>query len=181
MPDVSNEDFTLIPFSGSDGESHLTYGTIRDIAARIWRSAGRAPYVDATDLANECFLRLARRAPPLEAGRSVQVSYCVTIIRRLLVDEVRRRAAEPGIGRPTVILTSTEARETRPVIVDLLALDEALAELAEIDERQSRIVELRFFGGMDRASAAKVLDISVRTLTREWGLARAWLLARLRS
>ena len=58
---------------------------------------------------------------------------------------------------------------------------EALAELAAVDERQARIVELRFFGEMDRASAAELLGISVRTLTREWGQARAWLLDRLRA
>ncbi|MEM8710603.1 MAG: sigma-70 family RNA polymerase sigma factor [Planctomycetota bacterium] len=153
----------------------LDYATIHGIAMHVWTCTGRPVSLDATDLAHECILRLTRQARDLTHSRSAQIAYCSTIIRRLVVDDARRRGREPKVARPTMILSSTAAREPNQRAVDLVSLDDALSELAAIDERQASIVELRYFGGLDRAAVAEHLGISVRTLTREWGLARAWL------
>jgi RNA polymerase sigma-70 factor, ECF subfamily len=96
-------------------------------------------------------------------------------MRRALVDEARRRQAQKyGAGAVHVSLADAEgiAREKG---ADLVALDDALNELATFDERQSKIVELRFFGGLSLEETAEALKISTRTVQREWSLAQAWL------
>lgn len=158
--------------------SELTYAMIRGVAAQVWSKAGRLAYIDATDLAHDCFIRMARRAPDLKPTRAAQVAYCTTVIRRVLVDEVRRRSQQRLVARPTVLL-SVLTDDLKPQ-VDLLDLDMALEELAVIDERQAKLVELCFFGGYSQEKAGEVAGVSNRTVRREWGLARAWLLNRLK-
>jgi RNA polymerase sigma factor (TIGR02999 family) len=101
-------------------------------------------------------------------------------MRRVLVDEARRRQAlKHGADAALVSLAHAEgiAHEKG---ADLVALDDALNELAAFDERQSRIVELRFFGGLSLEETAEALKISARTVQREWSLAQAWLYRELR-
>jgi RNA polymerase sigma factor (TIGR02999 family) len=102
------------------------------------------------------------------------------MMRRILLDRARRRSAAKRGPMPEVIdlekavdLSSKQSRE-------LIALDEALNELAEIDPRKARIVELRFFAGLDVKEAAEVVGVSPETVMRDWKLARAWLLGELR-
>ena len=100
-------------------------------------------------------------------------------MRRILVDHARsQRAAKRGGGR-LVSLEEELAPASDPTDVDVLALDQALVRLAELDERQSRLVELRFFGGLTIEQTAEVLGSSPATVKREWRVARAWLLRRL--
>jgi RNA polymerase sigma-70 factor (ECF subfamily) len=98
-------------------------------------------------------------------------------MRRILVDHARRRAAAKR-GGLRVTLVEDMARAPEP---DLLDLDRALDELAALDERQARLVELRFFGGLPTDEAASVLGVSVATANRDWALAKAWLYRRLKS
>jgi RNA polymerase sigma factor (TIGR02999 family) len=103
------------------------------------------------------------------------------IMRRVLVDEARTRdRAKRGRGQLHVSLSEAEQLATGPS-VDLVALDDALKTLDALDARQSRVVELRFFGGLSLEEAAHVLDVSVGTVRRDWSLARAWLFRELRS
>ena len=99
-------------------------------------------------------------------------------MRRILVDHARRRnAAKRGGGKKVTLVEGLAFNEPRPI--DLVALDEALAKLAVIDERQSSVVELRFFGGLAVEEIADVLDVSTATVKRDWRFARAWLLHEL--
>src|ERR671936_434965 len=95
-------------------------------------------------------------------------------MRQVLVDHARRnRAAKRAAGQRVTLGDGVAVAEERTL--DLIALDDALARLAALDERQSRIVELRFFGGLDIAQTAEVLGISPATVKRDWLLAKAWL------
>ena len=100
-------------------------------------------------------------------------------MRRILVDHARRRnELKHGGGAVQVSLTAAEQTETERA-TDVLALDEALSRLATFDPRKSQIVELRFFGGLSESETAEVTNVSLRTIQREWGLARTWLYQQL--
>jgi RNA polymerase sigma factor (TIGR02999 family) len=112
-------------------------------------------------------------------NRAQFLGLAALMMRRVLVDHARARASERrGGGWVRVALDEGVACD-RPRDVDLLALDEALSDLATRDERQARLVELRFFGGLLLEEAAEVLDVSPATAKRDWTMARAWLYQRL--
>lgn len=174
MPD---HETVPLDFANTQPDSKLTYPMIRELATRVWKSSGRLAYMDATDLAHECFLRLAKSAREMGPDQPGQVAYCITLIRRMVIDEVRRRTTQRLVVRPTIVLHLL-ADSPEPQ-VDFLELDAALVELASVDSQAAQIVEMSFFAGLNQASIADVLGISVRTVRRDWALARAWLLNRL--
>jgi RNA polymerase sigma factor (TIGR02999 family) len=155
----------------------VVYAELRRRAARHLRRERRGHTLCPSDLVHEAYLRLVAQDP---AWRNREQLYGVasTMMRRILVDHARRRAAAKRGG---VRVTLAEgAAPTRGVEPDLLDLDRALEELAARDERQVRLVELRFFGGLRIEEAAAELGISVATATRDWAHAKAWLYRRLK-
>jgi RNA polymerase sigma factor (TIGR02999 family) len=100
-------------------------------------------------------------------------------MRRILVDHARARAAAKR-GRNLCVTLDDALAATPPRDVDILALDDALEELARLDPRQARLVELRFFGGLTQAEAAQAVQVSLATANREWATAKAWLYRRLK-
>jgi len=141
------------------------------------RRAGES--LESAALANEAYLKLVRAGGIRCENRVHFLALCSQIIRRTLVDHARRRGfAKRGgdvlrVPLDEVLLTA-QARG-----IEVLALDEALEALARIDGRKSRVVELRYFGGLDIEETAQVLGVSVGTAKRDWRMARAWLLAEL--
>jgi RNA polymerase sigma factor (TIGR02999 family) len=101
-------------------------------------------------------------------------------MRRILVDHARARHAEKRGGQDIRVELRDIHAASMPRDADVLALDEALEQLAKLDVRAASIVELRYFGGFSESEAADVLDISVATLKRDWEFARSWLLTRLK-
>ncbi len=135
--------------------------------------------LDSAALANETYLRLARAGGIPCENRAHFLALCAQIMRRILVDHARRRRfAKRGGGAPHVPLEDVVLVAREPD-VDVLAMDEALSGLARIDERKSRVVELRYFGGLTIEETAAVLGVSVDTAKRDWRMARAWLLTQL--
>jgi RNA polymerase sigma factor (TIGR02999 family) len=128
-----------------------------------------------TALVNEVYLRLASLERMQWRDRAHFLAMMSTLMRRVLVDHARERARHKRGGGVSV--TSLEGHDAASPVssIDVVALDHALAELATIDERQAKIVELRFFGGLTVEEAAAALDISPATVKREWASARAWL------
>ena len=130
--------------------------------------------LQSTALVHEVYLKLAKDGPPSFENRAHFFAIAAQLMRQVLVDYARaRRAAKRNAGyRVTWDDAITWARKKAP---DLIALDDALSELAKLDARQSRIVELRFFGGLSIAETSQILGVSPATVKREWTSARAWL------
>lgn len=159
----------------------LVYQELRQLAERY---LGREPHghtLQPTALVHEAFLRLMD-APRLEPnGQTHFFAIAANVMRRVLVEHARaRRAAKRGGGHLQLTLDSELAILPAPDM-DLLALHEALERLAELDPRQARVVELRFFGGLSMEDVAAELGMSKRTVEDDWALARAWLRRELRS
>ena len=153
----------------------ILQGELRRQAGRYMRRERRGHTLQPSGLVNETYLRLAA-APGLDwQSRAQFFAIAARVMRQVLVDHARRRRAAKREGR-RVTLTDAGAPA---VPLDLLDLESALGELAVLDPRQARVVELRFFGGLDVEETAEVLGVSARTVKREWRTARAWLQQRL--
>lgn len=158
----------------------IVYDELRAIARRHLRRE-RSNTLQATALVNEAFLRLIDIKHIEWHDRAHFFAMSARLMRRILVDHARARHYQKrggGAAQVTLDETMLVAAERG---VDLLALDEALKRLAEMDPRKGQVVELRFFGGMTLDETAHVLQVSSDTVTRDWNLAKTWLLRELRS
>jgi RNA polymerase sigma factor (TIGR02999 family) len=158
----------------------LAYEELRRIAASVKRRDPRAT-LSPTALVNEAWLKLANSPSLASVSRVHFKRVAARAMRQVLVEAARRRNAEKR-GGGQALVTFDEALETgatRPA--ELLALDEALEELARVNPRHAAMVESRFFGGLDVAETAELLGVSEATVLRDWRTARAWLARALRS
>ncbi|MBX3317634.1 MAG: sigma-70 family RNA polymerase sigma factor [Phycisphaeraceae bacterium] len=153
----------------------LVYDDLRRLAqAKMNREPGMIS-LEPTALAHETFMRLVDHSRVDWRGKSHFMAVAAQAMRRILVDHARaRKRLKRGGARQRVDLSSGIAA-TGPSEVDLLALDDAMEKLAQIDERQARVVELRFFGGLNVDEVAEALGVSKRTVEGDWTIARAWL------
>ena len=153
------------------------YGELHRIAGGYVRRE-RAQSVQATDLVHEAYLRLAREATPRWQNRTHFIAIAAIAMRRLLVERARARgAAKRGGAQVQVTLNDGLLADQGPAeLVDLIALDRALTELAALEPEQARIVELRYFGGLSVEETADAMNTSPATVKRHWTIARAWLL-----
>jgi RNA polymerase sigma-70 factor (ECF subfamily) len=159
--------------------AELVYGELRKIAGVHMRRERRDHTLETTALVHEAYLRLVRDQAMDWQGRAHFFATASVVMRRILVDYARQRAAgkRPDAGM-RVELKDWQAA-THPSLDQMLILDEALNRLAAMDARQARIVELRYFGGLTEEETAEVLSISLRTVKRDWSSARAWLQVQL--
>jgi RNA polymerase sigma factor (TIGR02999 family) len=132
-------------------------------------------------LVNEAYVRLLAGKPVEWKSRTHFFAYSARLMRQILVDFARAQMAERRGGGPPNLadLSAIKDKSSASRPVDFLDLDQALAELAELDERQQRVVELRYFGGLEVPEVAAVLGVSEATVVRDWRIARAWLFDRL--
>lgn len=154
----------------------LVYDELRRLANAYMRRERANHTLQPTALVNEAYLRLADQKSMRWQNRAQFFGIAAKLMREILVDHARRRMAEKrgGEERQRLSLSAAERIVDKPEI-DLLALNDALGDLAKFDQQHSRIVELRFFGGLTIAETAEVLNISHATVERDWNLARAWL------
>jgi RNA polymerase sigma factor (TIGR02999 family) len=153
----------------------VVYGELRRVARRSLRRERPNHTLSGTALVNEVYLQLVDQTAVQWQNRAHFFGIAANLMRQILVQHARRhQTAKRGGGQFLLALDEAAVvRTERPV--DLVALDEALSDLAERDARRSHIVELRFFGGLSTEEAGEVLGISPRTVKREWRLAKAWL------
>lgn len=154
----------------------LVYSELRRLASNYLRRERAEHTLQPTALVNEAYLKLVDQRNARWQNRAHFFGIAAQLMRRILVDHARQRQAvkRGGVDQQRLSITSAEAVVKQPEI-DILALNEALDELAEMDPQQSRIVELKFFGGLSIEETAEVLGISHATVERDWKLARAWL------
>ena len=159
----------------------LVYDELRRLATHCLQQERPGHTLQPTALVHEAYLRLIDQTRTDWTGRAHFRAVASTMIRRILVDHARTRDRHKrGGGRERVSLDVAAASfDVVPDDVDLIALDEALDQLGELNERQRRVVELRYFGGLGVEEAAHVLGISPSTVKTDWRLARAWLKQRL--
>lgn len=181
--DQPPSDVTRLLALASSGDSgamaslfDVLYRELRRLAISAMRSERRDHTLQPTALIHEAFLRLADDQTPV-ASRNHFFGVAAVAMRRILVEHARaRHAAKRGGHAPRVSLDDVDP--AMPAVldeVDLTALDTALTQLAAIDQRQARIVELRFFAGLTVEETADVVGLSSRTVKREWQMSRAWL------
>jgi RNA polymerase sigma factor (TIGR02999 family) len=174
----------LAAWKGGDADAldrltDLAYPELRRIARRTLASRRAGDSLDSAALANEAYIKLVRAEGIDCENRAHFLALCSQIMRRILVDHARhcgfaKRGGKAAHVPLDEILLAAQARG-----VEVLALDEALEALALIDKRKSRVVELRYFGGLSIEETAEVLEVSMDTVKRDFRMARAWLLAKL--
>ena len=153
----------------------LIYDELRRIAHRYVRRERNGDTLQTTALVNEAYLRLAGQEQPEWQNRAHFFAVAAQVMRHILVDHARtRNYAKRGGGAPKLPLDEAAAL-TEQRAGQLIALDDALRDLAALDERKSQIIELRFFGGLSLEETAEVMEISPSTVQREWRAAKAWL------
>jgi RNA polymerase sigma factor (TIGR02999 family) len=159
----------------------LVYDELRRLARRYLRRERPDHTLQSAALVNEAYLRLIRQEHPQWQNRAHFFGVAAQLMRHILVDHARNRAAaKRGAGAPRLTLDPDVALPQERD-VDLIALDDALNQLAALDPQQSRLVELRFFGGLSIEETSVVLGVSPATVKREWATARAWLKREMRN
>jgi len=178
----SSPNVTELLRNWSDGDKQaqeklfqVVYNELHRQAARYLRNENPGLSLQTTDLIHEAYLRLTSQQHVEWQNRLHFFAIAAKVMRRILIDHVRSRQAAKR-GGSDIRLPLEDAMIVSPARdLDLLALDEALTRLAAIDSQQSQIVELRFFSGLSVEETAKVLDVSERTVKRDWNVAKAWL------
>lgn len=158
----------------------LLYAELRRLAGHYMQQERGNHTLQATALVNEVYLRLVDQRGVQWENRNQFLGVAAQLMRRILLDYGRsHQAAKRGGNVGKIFLEeATVLCKTRPA--DIVALDEALTKLAELDPQQARMVELRFFGGLSIEETAGVLEISPATVKRNWNVAKAWLARELR-
>lgn len=170
----------LIDWSNGDREAldqmmPLVYSELRRMAASYLSRERRDHTLQPTALVNESYLRLIDQKRVNWQNRAHFFGIAAQMMRRILINHANERvAAKRGGGAIKVSLSEAES-EMEITDASLLALDEALKRLSELDSRKSRLIELKFFGGLTTEEIAEVMQLSHATIEREWTLARAWL------
>jgi RNA polymerase sigma factor (TIGR02999 family) len=150
----------------------LVYDELRRVAHQYLRKERADHTLQSTALVHEAYLRLEKQGAAKFENRAHFLAICARLMRQILVEYGRSRNTAKRDGGDRVTLDGLAFKSRS---VDIVALDDALHELAKLDQQQSRIVELRFFGGLSIEETSDVLKLSPRTVKRHWASARAWL------
>ncbi len=158
----------------------LVSGELRRLAARYMRDERRSHTLQPTALVHEAYVRIAGQDRTKWQNRAQFMGIAGQLMRRILVDHARKRhTAKRGGTMATLGEDFADRRDGLLELDEILAVDEALERLGRLDPRQARVVELRYFGGLSAKEIAETLEISQRTVDREWAIAKAWLHAGL--
>jgi RNA polymerase sigma factor (TIGR02999 family) len=174
----------LLAWSGGDHGAlerlvPLVHEELRRLARRHMAHERPGQTLQTTALVNEAYLRLVDVSRMKWQNRAHFLAMASRLMRRILVDIARAKHYQKRGGAALRVTFSEAMAITKDECHDLLALDDALEALAELDQRRSRVVELRYFGGLSIEETAVVLDVSAETVMRDWKLAKAWLLREL--
>ncbi|MGH9723404.1 MAG: sigma-70 family RNA polymerase sigma factor [Bryobacteraceae bacterium] len=153
----------------------LVYDELRRRAAQYLRRESPGHSLQATALVHEAYLRLVEQRDVAWKCRAHFLGIAAKMMRRILVDHARKHFAAKRKGSRDRITFDETAWISKTPSDDMIPLDEALHRLEQLDPQQSRIVEMKFFGGLSAEQISEALGISTRTVKRDWSVARAWL------
>ena len=186
MTTSPNKDVSQLLTAWSEGDeaaldqlTPLVYNELHRLARRYMRRESPGHTLQTSALVNEAYLRLVKQRDVRWQNRSHFFGVAAQMMRRILVDHARShgRAKRGGdVHRLSLDATVIMSKER---VVDLITIDEALSTLAKLDPQKSRIVEMKFFGGLSTDEVAECMHVSSRTIEREWRKAKAWLKAAL--
>jgi RNA polymerase sigma-70 factor, ECF subfamily len=186
MAEPSADEITGLLYAWRQGDQQAlerltpcVYRELHRAARRCMEQEGRGHILQTTALINELYLRLPRLQNFDWQNRAHFFALCARQMRRILTDEARARRAGKRGGGDEPLTVESVAVVPPDVNADVLAVDEALRSLAQVDSRKAQVVELRFFGGLSVEETAEVLKVSSETVMRDWRLAKAWLLREL--
>ena len=158
----------------------LVYGELRSLAAHYLRGERAGHTLQPTALVHELYVRLVNQDRANWRDRAHFLAVAAQLMRRILVDYARaRQAAKRDSAAAGVDIAGVELVGAEVSVVEVLAVDEALDRLAELDPQQTRVVELRYFAGLTVEETAEAIGVSPRTVKRDWAMANAWLRAQL--
>ena len=188
MSSLATENLTGLLIEWRDGDKAaleqlipLVYDELRRMAHRYVQRERDGHTLQTSALVNEAYVRLAGQENVDWQNRSHFFAVTAQVMRHILIDHARRRRYVKHGGELRQIPLEDAEGMTQQRATELIALDEALAELAKFDQRKNRVVELRYFGGLSLEETAEVLEISLMTVRRDWRAAKAWLFRRMKS
>lgn len=169
------------PVSGGDAEELFPrlYSELREIADRLLRREAVGHTLQPTALVHEAWFKLAGPNAPRPVDRVHFLAIAARAMRQVLVDHARRRRTRKRGGDTIELAVADDRLGFAVPLDDLIAVDDALTRLAGRSERLARVVELRFFAGLSEDETARALEVTTRTVQRDWAKARAWLHAEL--
>lgn len=186
MTTPAPKEVTQLLIAWSNGEEEaleklvpLVYDELRRIARRYMRREPAGHTLQTTALVNEAYLRLIEQKEMKWQNRAHFFAISAQLMRRILVSMARARHADKRGGEARQVSLDEALVISEERAAELVALDEAMNELAALDPRRSRVVELRYFGGLSVEETAEVLKISPETVMRDWKRAKAWLYTEL--
>lgn len=178
----SRNEITAMLRAWSDGEQHpsddlirAVYEQLRRQARRQLRRERRDHTLDTAALINEAYLKLVEQRSVRWQDRGHFFALAAELMRRVLVDHARTKHRQKRGGRDEAVELNELHLTSAPIDVDMIALDEALDRLAQLDEQQVRVVELRYFAGLGINETAELLKVSPASVKRDWAAAKAWL------
>jgi RNA polymerase sigma factor (TIGR02999 family) len=186
MPTTASHEVTQLLMAWNDGDQSalerlipLVHAELHRIARRYMRNERAGHTLQTSALINEAYLRLIDAQQVHWQNRVHFFGIAAQLMRRVLVDFARSRGYKKRGGGALQVSLDETMVITRERGEDLVALDEALSALSELDERKGRVVEMRFFGGLSEKEIAEALTVSPETVRRDWRLAKSWLRRRL--
>ena len=186
MPEPPTHEISELLVAWADGDHSalerlmpLVYDELKRLAHRYMRGERVGHTLQTTALVNEAYLRLVSWKDAQWQNRAQFFAVSAQMMRRILVDFARDKQYLKRGGGALQVSLSEAAAFTEGRGTDLVALDEALTALADVDKRKAQVVEMRFFGGLSIAEVAEVLKVSDETVNRDWRLAKVWLLREL--
>lgn len=186
METLEPSEITKILQDWNDGDENaierllpLVYNELRHQAQYLMANERSEHTLQPTALVHEAFLKISNQ-PNIEWQNKQHFFRIVSrLMRQILVDHARRKSSDKRGNNPIHLSLDDVQVSVEDRTASILMVDKILSELAEVDERQAEIVEMRFFGGLNNTEIAEALDISMRTVVREWRLAKIWLLREL--
>lgn len=188
MPNADSHQITLLLIDWSKGDEFaleqlmpLVYEELRQMARRYMRRQPAGHTLQTTDLIHEAYLKIAKQDDQNWQNRAHFFGIAAKAMRHTLVDYARSKHNQKRGGWQERVTLADDAAIAKDNSREIVRLDEALKSLEQIDERRSRVVEMKFFGGLTIEEIAEVLKISPETVKRDWQFARSWLLRELAS